>query len=94
MRKLVLATKNLGKVAEFERLLSEHASGIKVLGLADFPNMPEVIESGKTLSQNALLKAKMISAFTNLPTLSDLTSFSWVNTLLMLSKSCSLASLP
>ena len=71
MRKLVLATKNLGKVAEFERLLSEHISGIKVLGLADFPNMPEVIESGKTLSQNALLKAKMISAFTKLPTLSD-----------------------
>jgi XTP/dITP diphosphohydrolase len=71
MRKLVLATKNLGKVAEFQRLLSEHASGIKVLGLADFPNMPEVIESGKTLSQNAFLKAKMISAFTNLPTLSD-----------------------
>jgi XTP/dITP diphosphohydrolase len=58
MRKLVLATKNTGKVAEFERLLSEFAPDIKVLGLADFPDMPEVIESGSTLHENARLKAK------------------------------------
>lgn len=71
MRKLVLATKNLGKVTEFDRLLSNYAPDIKVLGLADFPDMPEVIESGKTLSENARLKAKTISQFTNLPALAD-----------------------
>ena len=71
MRKLVLATKNLGKIAEFDRLLAEFASDIKVLGLNEFPDMPEVEESGKTLSENARLKAKAISEFTNLPALAD-----------------------
>jgi len=71
MRKIVLATKNTGKIAEFERLLSEFTPGIKVLGLADFPDMPEVVESGKTLKENARLKAKAICEFSKLPALAD-----------------------
>ena len=71
MRKLVLATKNTGKIAEFERLLSEFTPDIKVLGLSDFPDMPEVVESGKTLNENARLKAKAICVFTKLPALAD-----------------------
>ncbi|CAB5061344.1 MAG: RdgB/HAM1 family non-canonical purine NTP pyrophosphatase [Actinobacteria bacterium] len=71
MRQLVLATKNLGKIAEFDRLLNQFASDIKVLGLSDYPDMPEVEETGKTLSENARLKAKAISHFTNLPALAD-----------------------
>jgi len=71
MRQLVLATKNLGKIAEFDRLLNQFASDIKVLGLSDYPDMPEVEETGETLSENARLKAKAISQFTNLPALAD-----------------------
>ena len=71
MRKLVLATKNIGKIAEFERLLSQFTPDIKVLGLSDFPDMPEVVESGKTLNENARLKAKAICVFTKLPALAD-----------------------
>jgi XTP/dITP diphosphohydrolase len=71
MRQLVLATKNKGKIVEFERLLNQHAQSIKVLGLTDFPDMPDVTESGKTLSENAKLKAKSISIATNLPCLAD-----------------------
>ena len=71
MRKIVLATKNTGKIAEFERLLSEFTPNVKVLGLADFPDMPEVVESGKTLNENARLKAKAICEFTKLPALAD-----------------------
>ena len=71
MRQLVLATKNLGKIAEFDRLLNQFASDIKVLGISDYPDMPEVEETGKTLSENARLKAKAISQFTNLPALAD-----------------------
>jgi XTP/dITP diphosphohydrolase len=71
LRSLILATQNQGKIAEFERLLAEHAGDIKVLGLADFPNMPEVIESGKTLSENAFLKARAIADFAKLPALAD-----------------------
>ena len=71
MRKLVLATKNAGKIVEFKRLLAEHAKDIVVLGLNDFPDMPDVVESGKSLSENARLKAKAISDFTQLPALAD-----------------------
>ena len=71
MLKLVLASKNLGKIAEFERMLGQQASSVKVLGLNDFPDMPDVEESGKSLSENARLKAHAIAKFTNLPVLAD-----------------------
>ena len=71
MLKLVLASKNLGKIAEFERMLGQQASSVKVLGLNDFPDMPDVEENGKSLSENAKLKAQAIAKFTNLPALAD-----------------------
>lgn len=71
MRKLILATQNKGKIAEFERLLAEYAGDIKVLGLAEFPDMPDVAETGETLSENAFLKARTIAEFAKLPALAD-----------------------
>jgi XTP/dITP diphosphohydrolase len=71
LRKLILATQNKGKIAEFERLLAEYASDIKVLGLADFPDMPDVAETGESLSENAFLKARAIAQFSKLPALAD-----------------------
>ena len=71
MLKLVLASKNLGKIAEFERMLGQQASSVKVLGLNDFPDMPDVEENGKSLSENAKLKAQAIAKFTNMPALAD-----------------------
>ena len=71
MLKLVLASKNLGKIAEFERMLGQQANSVRVLGLNDFPDMPDVEESGKSLSENARLKAQAIAKFTNLPALAD-----------------------
>ena len=70
-KKIVLATRNKGKIAEFERLLSEFASDIQVLGLADFPEMPDVEETGSTLTENALLKSRQIAQFSGLPALAD-----------------------
>ena len=71
MREIVLATRNLGKVAEFERMLAEYASDIKVLGLADFPDLPDVEETGKSFLENSLLKSREVSVFTNLPAIAD-----------------------
>ena len=71
MRKLVLATQNSGKIKEFERLLGEFVSDVQVLGLRDFPDMPDIPETGRTFIENSLLKARGISKFTNLPALSD-----------------------
>ena len=70
-RRIALATQNRGKIAEFERLLAEYASDVQVLGLADFPDMPDVDETGSTFADNSLLKARAVSAFTGLPALAD-----------------------
>ena len=71
MRKIVLATQNQGKIAEFERLLAQFAQDIQVLGLRDFPEMPDIAETGETFTENALLKARGVCAYTNLPALAD-----------------------
>jgi XTP/dITP diphosphohydrolase len=71
MRKIVLATQNKGKIAEFERLLAEFVSDVQVLGLRDFPDMPDIAETGTTFIENSLLKARGICEFTDLPTLAD-----------------------
>ena len=76
MNQIVLATRNLGKVAEFERLLGAvvdqaNAEPIKVLGLADFPQMPDVEETGTSFVENSLLKSRAVSEYTNLPAIAD-----------------------
>ena len=69
--KIVLATRNLGKVAEFERMLTTANLDIHVLGLRDYPEMPDVEETGSTFAENALLKAEQIAQYTGLPALAD-----------------------
>ena len=71
MRQIVLATQNIGKIAEFERLLAEFAEDIEVLGLKDFPDMPDIAETGESFTENALLKARGVCEFTGLPALAD-----------------------
>jgi len=70
-RQLVIASKNHGKIVEFERLLADYASDIRVLGLADFPDLPDVEETGSTFEENSLLKAHAVSEFTGLPAIAD-----------------------
>jgi len=54
MRKIVLATQNSGKIVEFERLLAEFVSDVQVLGLRDFPDMPDIAETGTSFIENSL----------------------------------------
>ena len=70
--KLVLATKNSGKVIEFRRILSELGAGnLEVVGLDAFPEIGEIEETGKTFVENSLLKARTICEITGLPALAD-----------------------
>ena len=39
--------------------------------LDDVPGMPEVAETGRSFTQNALLKARAVAAFTGLPAVAD-----------------------
>lgn len=71
MRQIVLATQNQGKIKEFERLLAQFASDIQVLGLNEFPDLPDVDETGSTFIENSLLKSREVSDFTGLPAIAD-----------------------
>lgn len=51
MKKLVVATKNRGKLLEIAELL--HDQDIMLYSLADFPGMPDVVEDGSTFEENA-----------------------------------------
>ncbi len=70
-KRLVLATRNLGKVEEFERMLKGASLDLQVFGLIDYPDMPDVEETGTTFAENALLKAHQICEYTGLPALAD-----------------------
>ncbi|QFG24326.1 RdgB/HAM1 family non-canonical purine NTP pyrophosphatase [Actinomadura sp. WMMB 499] len=67
MTRIVLATRNQGKIAELHRILD----GIDVAGLAEFPDAPDVPETEPTFEGNALLKARAICAHTGLPAVAD-----------------------
>jgi XTP/dITP diphosphohydrolase len=69
MISLVLATRNRHKVEELSALLSELP--VKILSFHDFPDMPDVLEDGATLTENAIKKASAVASFTGLPSLAD-----------------------
>ena len=70
--KLVLATKNSGKVIEFRRILSDlGATNLEVVGLDKFPEIGDIEETGKTFEENSLLKARTICKLTGLPVIAD-----------------------
>ncbi|MGY1729939.1 RdgB/HAM1 family non-canonical purine NTP pyrophosphatase [Geodermatophilus sp. SYSU D01045] len=69
--RLLLATRNAGKLAELQRLLSDAVPGIEVVGLRDVPEYPEAPETGATFAENALLKAREAVRYTGLPAVAD-----------------------
>ncbi len=69
--RLLLATRNAGKLAELQRLLTEAVPGVEVIGLADVDEYPEVPETGATFAENALLKAREAVKYTGLPAIAD-----------------------
>jgi XTP/dITP diphosphohydrolase len=68
--KLLLATRNRGKVREF-RALFAGVPGLEVLSIDDVPAVPEVVEDGATFEDNARKKALEIARATGLLVLSD-----------------------
>jgi XTP/dITP diphosphohydrolase len=65
--KVVLATRNQGKIVELRRILD----GVHVVGLDDYPDAPDVAETELTFEGNARLKARVIAAHTGLPAIAD-----------------------
>ena len=67
--KVVIATHNRDKMKEIQGAISE--LGWEVISLYDFPEIAEIKENGKTLEENALIKAREVFKKTGLPTISD-----------------------
>lgn len=72
-RRLVLATRNAHKVGELRQILAStlERTGLELVGLDAFEGLEDVVESGVTFAENALLKARYAAAATGLPTLAD-----------------------
>lgn len=66
---LVLATRNKGKLKEFQELLRDFP--VEIRSLADFGPIPEVVEDGETFDDNAYKKALFTAKILGIPAIAD-----------------------
>ena len=72
VHRLVLATRNAGKIEEFRRIFDEIApDSIDLVGLERFSHVMDVEETGQTFAENSLLKARALCKETGLPAIAD-----------------------
>ena len=69
MKKILIATRNEGKLKEFKRALESLSA--EVLSLTDFKNLPDAVEDGKTFEENSRIKAKFFHELTGLACIAD-----------------------
>jgi len=56
---LILATRNKDKVREIKQILGRIP--FRILSLADFPEISEIKETGRTFNENAIKKARLVA---------------------------------
>lgn len=66
---IIIATNNPGKVREFANWFKTY--GVRVQSMADYENLPEIVEDGDTFAANARIKAEKIARHLQLPVLAD-----------------------
>ncbi|UUN27117.1 RdgB/HAM1 family non-canonical purine NTP pyrophosphatase [Streptomyces sp. FIT100] len=71
MTRLILATRNAGKIAELRAILADAGLPHDLVGAEAYPDIPDVKETGTTFAENALLKAHALAAATGLPAVAD-----------------------
>jgi len=72
MVKVLVASRNQGKVRELEQVLRElNIEGVELVSLHDAPPYPDPVEDGLTFVDNALLKARVGAKATGLPCVAD-----------------------
>ncbi len=69
INRIVLATHNRDKLSEMQHMLS--ALKVRLLTLDDFPSIGEIAETGDTLIENALIKARTVHQQSGLPAIAD-----------------------
>jgi len=68
---VVLATRNLHKLDEVRRILAAAGASVDLVSVALFPDVPDVVETGLTFAENAVLKATATATATRLPAIAD-----------------------
>src|SRR5215470_9966028 len=68
---LILGTRNQKKLAELQRILQAGGVNVTVTSLSEYPDVPEVAETGATFTENALLKARAVVACTGRPAVAE-----------------------
>ena len=68
-KKIILATRNRGKIKEIRSLFA--STGIEIMSLDDIKGCPDIVEDGDTFKDNAFKKARGITEATGLIALAD-----------------------
>ncbi|WP_425833236.1 RdgB/HAM1 family non-canonical purine NTP pyrophosphatase [Streptomyces fractus] len=71
MTRLILATRNNGKIVELRAILADAGLPHELVGADAYPEVPDVRETGVTFAENALLKAHALARATGLPAVAD-----------------------
>jgi XTP/dITP diphosphohydrolase len=66
---VIVATRNKGKLREFRDALK--GLNLRIYGLSDFPDAPEIEEDGRSFTENALKKVRFYSRYFGKLTLAD-----------------------
>ncbi|MEU9113459.1 RdgB/HAM1 family non-canonical purine NTP pyrophosphatase [Streptomyces sp. NPDC048483] len=69
--RLILATRNAGKITELRAILDAAELGVELVGADAYPDVPDVKETGVTFAENALLKAHALAQATGHPAVAD-----------------------
>lgn len=69
MQKIVIATKNKGKIREMKNAF--HGLPIELVPLASFGDMPDAVEDGESFAANAAIKARFYMWATGVACLAD-----------------------
>ncbi len=69
MKEIVIATANPGKLKEIVEIFK--GLDLKILSLADFPDLPKIIEDGDSFEANARIKAQYIYKKFKIPAIGD-----------------------
>ena len=66
---IVLASSNKNKIREIKQIFSP--LNIDIIGMNEIADIPDIEETGNSYYENALIKVKAVSKYTDLPIMSD-----------------------
>lgn len=71
MTRILAATHNKHKIAEFQEMLNRNGLDVEIISTAAFADFPELIENGETFEENSAMKAVQASDFSHMTAFAD-----------------------